>query len=64
MTLANWQHNHKLFKKLTGRSAITWLIALQAAAVAPVCMAFMDTSTRKKYTAGIGSRTWIIKAES
>lgn len=43
--------------KLTGRSAITWLIELQAAAVAPVCIAFMDTSIRKKYTAGMGSRT-------
>lgn len=38
---------------------MTWLIALQAAAVEPVCMAFMETSIRKKYTAGIGSRTWI-----
>ena len=43
----------------TGRSAITWLIELQAAAVAPVCMAFMDTSIRKKYTTGMGSRTWL-----
>jgi hypothetical protein len=30
---------------------------LQAAAVAPVCIAFIETSMRKKYTAGIGSRT-------
>lgn len=45
-------------KKLTGRSEITRLIALQAPAVAPVCMAFIDTSMRKKNTAGIGSRTW------
>jgi len=44
--------------ELTGRSEITWLIALQAAAVAPVWTAFMDTSMRKKYTAGIGSRTY------
>lgn len=43
--------------ELTGSSVITFLIALQAAAVAPVCTAFIDTSTRKKYTAGIGSRT-------
>lgn len=44
--------------ELTGRSVITWVIALQAAAVAPVCIAFIDTSIRKKNTAGIGSRTW------
>ena len=37
---------------------MTWLIALQAPAVAPVCKAFIDTSMRKKNTAGIGSRTW------
>jgi hypothetical protein len=43
--------------KLTGRSERAWEIALQAAAVAPVCTAFMETSIRKKYTAGIGSRT-------
>lgn len=42
---------------LTGRSAITWPIALQAAAVAPVCTEFIDTSIKKKNTAGIGSRT-------
>lgn len=43
-------HNQILNRlgKLTGRSAITWLIALHAAADAPVCMAFMDTSMRKK----------------
>lgn len=35
---------------------MTWLIAAHAAAVAPVCIAFMETSMRKKYTAGIGSR--------
>lgn len=44
--------------KFTGRSEMVWLIALQAAAVAPVCIAFIDTSIRKKNTAGIGSRTW------
>jgi hypothetical protein len=44
--------------EITGRSEIAWAIALQAAAVAPVCIAFMETSMRKKYTAGIGSRTW------
>lgn len=44
--------------KFTGRSTIAWLIALHAAAVAPVCTAFIDTSMRKKKTAGIGSRTW------
>jgi len=43
--------------KLTGKSERAWEIALQAAAVAPVCTAFMETSTTKKYTAGIGSRT-------
>lgn len=43
---------------------MTWLIALQAAAVAPVCIAFMDTSMRKKYTAGMGSRTWNQKNHS
>jgi hypothetical protein len=45
---------------LTNRSEIAWAIALQAAAVAPVCIAFIETSIRKKYTTGIGSRTWKI----
>lgn len=46
-------------EKLTGISEIAWLIALQAAAAAPVPTAFIETSTRKKYTAGIGSRTYV-----
>jgi len=48
----------EMAKKLTGRSESTCWIALQAAAVAPVCIAFIETSMRKKYTAGIGSRTY------
>lgn len=44
--------------KLTVRAAMTCLTALHAAAVEPVSMAFMDTSIRKKYTAGTRSRIW------
>lgn len=56
MILQRKESNRKV-GTLTGRSTMAWLIAVQAAAVAPVCTAFNETSTRKKNTAGIGSRT-------
>lgn len=49
---------HKETDELTGRSDITCIIALHAAAVAPVCTASVDTSIRKKYTGGITLRIW------
>lgn len=41
----------------TGRSARTLCTALQAALVAPIATAFMDTSMRKKNNGNIGGRT-------